>query len=154
MAAICPELVTAALNFQSINSFLSCPAEYGSARRFSPASRNWPTMLVSRPITSGTPCLAARAARYFLLMSPNGCSTKLTWTPGCACSNRGITVAIETWSKYQTVSSVVAVVLVSGAATDAALVLASAAAGPLVGAAGADWAAPGAEPGPQAVSST
>ena len=70
-------------------------------------------MLVSSPMTSGTPCLAASAARYFLLMSPNGCSTKLTFTPGCDCSNSGITVSIETLSKYQTVSSVA-----DGAASD------------------------------------
>src|SRR6478672_6029913 len=69
-------------------------------------------MLVSSPMTSGTPCLAASAARYFLLMSPNGCSTKLTLTPGCDCSNSGMTVSMETLSKYQTVSSVVAAVLV------------------------------------------
>src|SRR5882762_9316976 len=56
-------------------------------------------------MTSGTPCLAARAARYFLLMSPNGCSTKLTVTPGCDCSNSGMTVCIETLSKYHTVNS-------------------------------------------------
>src|SRR4051794_22153243 len=60
-------------------------------------------MLVSRPMTSGTPCFAATAARYFLLMSPNGCSTKLTLTPGCVCSNSGTTVSIETLSKYHTV---------------------------------------------------
>src|SRR5919202_2603750 len=106
MAFISPELVLVALNFQSMKSFSSCAAEYGSASRFSPASRNCPTILVSSPITSGTPCLAARAARYFLLISPNGCSTKLTFTPGWDCSNKGITVSIETLSKYQTVSSV------------------------------------------------
>src|SRR5690349_17507354 len=60
-------------------------------------------MLVSRPLTSGTPCLAARAARYFLLISPNGCATKLTFTPGCACSNSGMTVSMDVLSKYQTV---------------------------------------------------
>ena|SRR5438445_4677422 len=63
-------------------------------------------MLVSSPMTSGTPCLAARAARYFLLISPKGCSTKLIFTPGCDCSKSGITVSIDTLSKYHTVSSV------------------------------------------------
>jgi hypothetical protein len=37
------------------------------------------------------------------------------WTPGCDCSNRGITLAIETLSKYQTVSSVVGVLVSAGA---------------------------------------
>src|SRR5262249_57696912 len=60
-----------------------------------------------RPITSGTPWPAANAARYFLLISPNGCSTKFTLTPGWDCSNSGISVCIDTLSKYQTVSSVV-----------------------------------------------
>src|SRR5947209_15902147 len=68
-------------------------------------------MLVSSPMTSGTPCLAARAARYFLLISPKGCSTKLIFTPGCDCSNSGITVSIDTLSKYHTVSSVSGVAL-------------------------------------------
>src|SRR5258708_19717866 len=104
IAAIWPDGVVAALNFQSTKSLLSWPAEYGSASKFSPASRNCPTMLVSNPITSGTPCPAARAARYFLLMSPNGCSTKLTLTPGCDCSNSGTTVCIETLSKDHTVN--------------------------------------------------
>src|SRR5216683_357708 len=108
IAAIWPDGVVAALNFQSTKSLLSWPAEYGSASKFSPASRNWPTMLVSRPITSGTPCPAARAARYFLLISPKGCSTKLILTPGCDCSNSGITVCIDVLSKYHTVSSLAA----------------------------------------------
>src|SRR5712691_9462018 len=73
-------------------------------------------MLVSNPMTSGTPCLAASAARYFLLMSPKGCSTKLTLTPGWDCSNNGIMVSIETLSKYQTVSSVLDAPLSSAAA--------------------------------------
>src|SRR5262249_27662493 len=64
-------------------------------------------MLVSRPITSGTPWPAANAARYFLLISPNGCSTKFTLTPGWDCSNSGISVCIDTLSKYEIVSWVV-----------------------------------------------
>src|SRR5437763_7694487 len=77
-------------------------------------------MLVSSPMTSGTPCLAARAARYFLLISPKGCSTKLIFTPGCDCSKSGITVSIDTLSKYHTVSSVSGALSAADTGTDVA----------------------------------